>query len=46
MKNAKEPPLNVTADIEPKAWQDQLFDALKRATSARSATCPTPAFRG
>jgi hypothetical protein len=27
----QEPPLNVTADIEPKAWQDQLFDVLKRA---------------
>jgi sulfopyruvate decarboxylase alpha subunit len=27
----REPPLNVTADIEPKAWQDQLFDVLKRA---------------
>ena len=23
--------MNVTADIEPKAWQDQLFDVLKRA---------------
>jgi sulfopyruvate decarboxylase alpha subunit len=23
--------VNVTADIEPKAWQDQLFDVLKRA---------------
>jgi sulfopyruvate decarboxylase alpha subunit len=27
----RELPLNVTADLEPKAWQDQLFDVLKRA---------------
>jgi len=26
-----EPPLTASADTEPKAWQDQLFDVLKRA---------------
>jgi sulfopyruvate decarboxylase alpha subunit len=28
---SQEQPVNVTADIEPKAWQDALFDVLKRA---------------